>query len=556
LSTPSAVNGEVTQNLCVGVHRDRWFRNRVLDQVYYRPDRAVAPNPGVDVEPVLHHALRAREMDAGQQALLCIAALLLYIPGALDGLILYYVMLGWSFAVLIVVTIRGGVESNSTERKLKVTQIFRPDPLQQSILGGIAGLAVLTAIAMAIRSGQAPETEWVQNYATGQYEAVVVEQETNAAAAWAWGSVIVLVCFIFGIAKAHVFRTIRKRPVLGPDRRAEVIAKHANGSHVLTHSADGLPFVGSGFEITTWQFALALHPSEVEGGRKGEASLKDFSAVPLIARVREAIGGLGSPEMGSARIPHLRVEDQVFVSGKEVPAPVYRIRDLAKAGKALHSLEEVQKDPSTSVRHYLRCQVDSWDGELVTSVFVHCALQGATLFVEFSSFVLPPTRGEYEVNPESAEFGSDALALGAFKNAALTPIAFGRSVFDTVVSIVRGIVNSMRYEQGTSVGGAGDCGARTSIRQLGTGDREHNYFQYRDSVKYTEILERQILQTITVYLREAGIDTAELGERVTAIVNYGVINYGRFSAGAVGTGAAANIGAMGDGSRGSASGGR
>lgn len=556
--------GNVTRYLCIGVHRDRWFRNRVLDQIYHRHDRAVAPNPGIDVERVLHHARQARRADADQQSLLGLIALLLFIPGVLDGLILYFVMLGWSFAILIVVTIRGiailiamrihgGVESTSTQRKLKVTQIFRPDPLQQSVLGGILGLGVLTTVAAAIRGTQTPETDLVWSSANQAYERVLVEAESSLAAAWVCCAILVLVSLSFGMLKARNLRTIDFpfSTILEYDRRTAEIAKLAGGSDVLTHSADSLPFVGSGFEITTWQFALALHPNKADGGWKGGASLKGFSSVPLIARVRETIAGLGAPEMGSRRIPHLRVEDQVFVSGQEVREPVYRVRDLGWAGMPLGSVEEIQENTTTSVRHYLRCEVASWEGELITSVFVHCALQGETLFVEFSSFVLPPTRYEYQMGRGSAAFGPYAVALGACKGVALMPIAFGRGVFDSTASLVRGIVNSLRDSRRSFTD---DCGARTSIRDLGTGDHEHNYFQYRDSVKYTEILERQILQTITIHLQEAGIDTAELGERVTAIVNYGVINYGRASVGAVGTGAVANVGSIGGGSRGTVKG--
>lgn len=539
--------GKVTRNLCIGVHRDRRFRNLVLDQIYHRRDRAVAPNPGIDVAPILHHALQARQTDVSQQAILCLTALLLLIPGVLNGLVLYFVMLGWSFVVLILVTIRGALESTSTERKLKVAQILRPDPLQQSVIGGMLGLGVLTVVAMYLRGLQAPESDLVWNEATQEYEQVLVATEQSSAGAWVWGVILVVICLIAGMLKAYSFRTIAvDLPAFEYDHRIDEIARRSKGSQVLTHSADSLPFVGSGFEITTWQFALALHPSEIDAGKRGEASLKELSAVPLIARVREAIAQLGTPDMGSGRIPDLRVEDQVFVSGKEVPVPRYEVKDLAKTGMRLRSVEEVQENTTTSARHYLRCEVVSWEGELITSVFVHCALQGETLFVEFSSFVLPPTHNDYQMDPDSAAFGSDAMALGAFKGAALMPIAFGRSVFDSAVSLVRAI---LRDEQGN-----GDCGARTSIRQLGTGDREHNYFQYRDSVKYTEILERQILQTITVHLREAGIDTAELGERVTAIVNHGVINYGRASIGAVGAGAVANVGSFGDGSRGNVKG--
>ena len=41
-------------------------------------------------------------------------------------------------------------------------------------------------------------------------------------------------------------------------------------------------------------------------------------------------------------------------------------------------------------RHYKWVRVSNWAGDMVVSYFLRCCLEGKTLFVEVSSYVLPP----------------------------------------------------------------------------------------------------------------------------------------------------------------------
>ncbi|MEU6309310.1 hypothetical protein ABZ879_42095, partial [Streptomyces chartreusis] len=64
---------EATRLLCAGVYQDATFRRRVLDELVGHMERPVAPALGVDVLPVLAHAVRVARRET-RTALLMLAA--------------------------------------------------------------------------------------------------------------------------------------------------------------------------------------------------------------------------------------------------------------------------------------------------------------------------------------------------------------------------------------------------------------------------------------------------------------------------------------------------
>lgn len=71
-----------------------------------------------------------------------------------------------------------------------------------------------------------------------------------------------------------------------------------------------------------------------------------------------------------------------------------------------------------------------------------------------------------------------------------------------------------------------DHGAILSLRELGTDPGNHNYFQNRDVVKYSTILERRVFAEVLDFLEDQQVDTSEYRARAQTIINNGVVSYG------------------------------
>ncbi|HEU5127501.1 MAG TPA: hypothetical protein VFU12_05875 [Glycomyces sp.] len=536
---PPPRKSSATVHLCAGVYLDEEFRNRVLRDVYHRPHRALAPNPGADAVPVVQHALRARRITLVRAAVTLVLALLALViaPGSILAAIA--ILMVWQ---LVVSTARLTVDAARYTR----TGEGRPWRLAirfvlTALLAAAAAFLLTATGALALASGlEDASTASTQAPPSGGAEVSPV----------LWLVLLALITVGFELGAVHLLKTVpdSAEPPAGHDPRLGRIAANRD-PQVVNYAADRSPFVGSGTELATWQFALPLRPKRGPAGDH-DRPWPHFDTVSLSRHVKDAIAELAHDTSHSRHLPGLRLTDHVFVSGHDTVQPTHGVGELAASGYPHRSLQEVQNDPTTPIRHYLRCQIVSWDGELVTTVFMHTALQGETLYLEFSSFMLPPTKAAYHAFGRESLGRTAAMAWGAVRSLVRLPAVTGRGIADLAAVAREGL--RRRGQSGApqwAVRGSDDFGAEFGIRELGSDEDEHHYFQHRDVVKYTKILERQLLATVVDYLSDK-IDVAELTNRAETIINAGVVNYGHLQAGAVGPGAAATVGAIGEGSGG------
>src|SRR5204863_2513079 len=99
--------------------------------------------------------------------------------------------------------------------------------------------------------------------------------------------------------------------------------------------------------------------------------------------------GLAHDPLPERRLPALTVADRIFVAGTEVS-------DLTPHTPP-DQVARIIRSPTAPQRHYVACQVVSWGGELVTTVYVHFAVQGKALYVELNVAGLLPCDERYRI---------------------------------------------------------------------------------------------------------------------------------------------------------------
>jgi hypothetical protein len=181
---------------------------------------------------------------------------------------------------------------------------------------------------------------------------------------------------------------------------------------------------------------------------------------------------------------------------------------------------------SDVARYYLASRVESWGGEVVTSVFVHVSLQGSTLYLEFSIFALLPTRAEYHIVDEEGRTGADAAVKAAVKGLFSLPeemLAIRRVARapGQLWAAVR-----PRPDQTSKARASINIGTAVSAREGASADADGSYFQFQDILQHSKIIERRLIAAVEDYLKGLGVDTSEFSARVQAVLNQGVINAG------------------------------
>jgi hypothetical protein len=441
---------EATRYLCAAAYLDPSFRDSVLDELFNRNRRFVAPSPGVDVPTVVRHCLAARRRTRIRDAILTVIAVL-----CLAGLF-PLVVVAWLVVVGDTIITRYGIVSRHLRR-----QEFDPS--------------------------EAPP---VSSDVEEQLAELTADEEGN----------------------------------------------------VVVYS-DYSPFVGSGFEVGAWSFAVNVLRA-TEGLHQGTPT--SFDAGEIHDTVADAIRALP--------LDRLSVTDCIFVSGRHIrddrrflPDPFRRPRARVEDDV----VEELRRSPSPTARVYLQIRVLDWQGELVFSTFVRFSIKGDCLFVETSHFVLPSLAGKYH----------DVDRLPATPTAKMVGAIAGEGLLAFLLVTARATVKTIglagkplqRFFEERAVrraiteNNAYDYGDTTSIRQRGTPSEYHGYFQLLDKELYHKVVERRLIDAILAFLDDKGVDTSDLRQQSQHIYNNGVIvSGGTLQAQNVvsGTGARAAVHAM------------
>lgn len=305
----------------------------------------------------------------------------------------------------------------------------------------------------------------------------------------------------------------------------DVASKIANPEQNVVVYGTYTPFVGSGGRLDGWSFVIdTTKPAEDLGGTKDPrtfTSAQLYSAV--LGRIREL------------HVPNSEIRDCVFVSGRDIRHDRELLADIyshpvQRVGPA--RIERLRADNAgTQARWYPWIRIYDANSEVILSVFLRFQLQGKHLFLEMARHVLSPLADDCReidrVGPPSIRSVS-ALAAKAVLASPLAPYWFlfrlvARGFFALRRELGfderehrRTIRDSPRYNYGVG----------TSIREEASSGTYSHYFEQVDTQMYVKMLDVTILDSVIDFLRQHNIDTSDLKERSTMVLNSGIIVHG------------------------------
>jgi len=521
------------RRMCAGTYLDHEFRDSVLREVYNDRNRRVAPSYGFNVVLVLRHAWCAWWLETCQQsvivALLIFACLTIPLNTVIvvGALVIWYVlraMRGWLGDLVSFYSGRSDVYLDG--------QLRARGKLIRNTL-------ICCSVAIAVAAAAAANT---------------ASRHGNAAQPWPVRSglenaALLLIAFAVVVAAGTAVRIIRIGRLDAEDvgmrrrdgKRMRII--NAQQYHPITVYSGFKPFIGSGVNVRGWSFAQRLiHRKALDTQPDLEFDQPPFTAWDLLDCLKKMIYGLRDDKNHETRLPGLTVKDHVFIEGTHaIP-----FHDILVAGPDSAEVTKVIDDaiarPSDVARHYLASLVESWGGEVVTSVFVHVSLQGRTLYLEFATYALLPTRPEYHIIDEAGGTGASAVgkAVGSalvrlpeqllgIRHLVRVPIQLWAALCprkDRTGIMAARMNTTRRHFRTVSILRPIDIGATTSARESAAKQTDETYFQYQDILQHSKVIERRLLATVGDYLKNKGVDTSEFWQRANAILNNGVINAG------------------------------
>lgn len=300
-----------------------------------------------------------------------------------------------------------------------------------------------------------------------------------------------------------------------------------------------LPFAFAGINLGGWSIALDLNRAKYNISGVREAP-KKVTLSKLYERMEKKLLTLG--------IQGLSIRNYLFIPGHDVPKDSDFLPD--KFGAPVQVVEEAIMDShiegnDSRVRYYKWIRIDEWGGDLTLSMFVRFSITGTNLFVELSQLVLTPPAQEYrdvDNDPSMDLLSKIFWGLGRMLS---SPFAALASPFHLMSRIsIRAFKSLGLLEKSLKreilLNPLFDFGAKESLRSRMTAPKYINYFQKMDSSRNLKVMEQQILDAIVDVLDEHGVDTSEIKERKSTILNNGIlVQHGDVTAQAIAVGSRA-----------------
>lgn len=294
-----------------------------------------------------------------------------------------------------------------------------------------------------------------------------------------------------------------------------------------------VPFVGTGVAEGGWSFNCSLSPPPGAGAAQPAVA---FDAVELYAHLRTTLERL--------RIPGMELHDRVYACGSEAGEI-----DGLRLGIDMRPIQHIPPERltqcfgmrDTRLRHYLCLQIADWGGEIINTYYVRVVLRANGLYVEFSRFFLYPIAEQYRAVDRLCDVGKlEALERFGWELAA-GPFVSVVAAFHQLPDVWRERRLQQRVRRVLSEN-TFNAGASDTLRERLSGNQLRHYFQRMDEDFNRKLIERNLLDEIANFLEAHHVDSSDIRNRSSTILNNGIIVNGgdiRANAIAVGKGAAA-----------------
>jgi hypothetical protein len=479
---------DTTRLLAAGTYVDADYRRAVLESTVRDPARFVCPSFGADVGVVVRHALRAQSRADIRDVLL----------------------LG-DLAALVVVVLY-----SATRKGEEVDTGFRTTTLPVDRTWSVVAVLVLGLTALAIVFADAfwrEEMLW-RHFVPGREVPPGPEPQSLPVA----------------------------RQVQHLDRLAE-----AN----LIVFASRAPFVGSGARMDGGTAAIKLQgtlvdPDEDEpadGRERPRNTPVPFDERELLDRLTRAVYDLD--------LPGLRVQERIYVNGMDASVALGGRVLRGTTHRPVSHVEEQDikaalADPLGPARLYMCTETTSWHGHLVTTTFTRVVKLPELLYVESSTYALPPLRGKFLAVDTLPLLDPATRMLRGFREALAS---FGPLLVKSPVNVLRAMTDTSkadrrlaRHEAAVRDGLLVDQGAVTSVRQSAASTVFGTYYLEQDMQMHSKAVATRIAEELQEFLAEHGYDIGEISFRkpvsFTHIENSGYI-------GSVGTKSQGSVQQMG-----------
>jgi hypothetical protein len=540
---------DTTRYLCAAAHMDDDFADDAVREYLIEDTRPAPETPGVNVATVLAEAIAART----RRKLRDIGLILLMLGFCVLAPVAWVASWIVVACLVSVPSVLSAMKRRPSAAKMVLYVL--------GAVGGFAALSLLVPVLDLLPSDGSSSSGYPFDSSPSYYN----ELPESTTDGWVVGTVVVMVAILAVVVadRFTVWRHLHDRfwpnrlTELTPwtrdrtlfqfssDRQVAQLDRYANPRVTMkageTDGApvpvivyrDFVPFVGAGVPVEPWSIAVPLK-------RLPDAEpTVELTTDSLYREIRGEVTSLREATglTPGRRLLGLDLGEQVIVSADEL---VDHLADptstdfLGGIGVAPYSMvsreraDEIRTDPLEWARYYQCYRVETWDRDLVVTVFVHVAVGTGALYVEWTPCVLRPVKRKFQAidtMPRSPWRPAWRAIVDLLKLPVSIPLRV-RSVFS--------FLRPLPQDHGMVVPAA--YGSAASLRELAADGDVHNYFQLADVDRYLKVMEGRLVLAVSRMMRAAGYSAAAFDEQAAAVVNNNVAIVGSAGNVVVGSG--------------------
>jgi hypothetical protein len=533
---PQGSRDDTTRYLCAAAHLDSNYADQAIREFLNEETRPVPPSPGVDAAAVLGEAVAARTRRKLRDVAL-IALMIVFAILAPTALLIGWVLVALLFMVPKLAAGVPGMANLSSKRNLIMAV--------GGVLVLIIGWNLIGGELSALFGSSSPSSSSsdFSDFSDGSGSsgvtigtilvllAILAVLLTDRFVVWRHLSLR----FWRNPLNRTVPRYTDERPVFqfSPNRFVAQLRRYVDprptiagdpqypgaGTAPLIVYRGFKPFVGAGELEDPWSIAVPLEPLPDAEPKVALTTESLYAAIGQeIANLKRAV-----PLAPGRRLRELTIGEQVIVSSDELidhlnePSAVDFLRSPQVAPFTMirgERVRSIKMDPLEWARYYQCYQVETWDRDLVLSVFVHVAVGDGALYVEWTPCILLPIKKQYQQIDQMSR--SPMLPVGqALLELIRLPAAIPGKFAHTVSFIrpqprERGSISPDTY------------GVASSLRELAADSTVHNYFQLTDTERYVKMLESRLVLAVSRIMRDAGYSPASFDQQAATVINNNV----------------------------------
>jgi hypothetical protein len=180
-----------------------------------------------------------------------------------------------------------------------------------------------------------------------------------------------------------------------------------------------------------------------------------------------------------------------------------------------------------SNRYYKRIQITGWNGELIFSIFFRFFIFGNNLFIETKYFLLPPLKNTFYAidkieSPVTIVPKFDLIWQSLLITIFILPISFSTNFYQLIkpiILLINHYINTLRIKENPIF----NYGAVNSVRENASSNLYRQSFQDIDQNMYLKVFETILLNSMVDFLDSKNINTIDLKNRRSEIINHGII---------------------------------